>query len=210
MAVSEHWKIKRETAEYYDRIARVYDALYGYEQSLKIREILKKISINVNDVMLDVGCGTGILFKHIGVLGSMIVGVDISLGALERAKRLIEKERLENVHLIRADADFLPFRDEVFDKVFAITLIQNSPEPQLTLREMMRVAKGSSEIIVTGLKKIYTRDVFMNVLMEAGLQFSLLNVKEDVKCHISICNKSRELPAKSINNRAVQIVSEQV
>lgn len=209
MIVSEHWRIKRKIARHYDKIARIYNALYGYEQNLKIKEILRNVSVELNDAILDVGCGTGLLFEHIADLSGLIVGVDISIGVLRRAKNLIKRKRLDNVHLIRADADFLPFKSHIFDKVFAITLLQNMPDPQLTIKEMLRVAKETSEIVLTGLKKAFARERFSRILMEAGLPFFMVDTEERVKCHIAICRMERNLPipAKNINNGITEIVS---
>ncbi|MEM2151323.1 MAG: methyltransferase domain-containing protein [Candidatus Bathyarchaeia archaeon] len=209
MACPEHWRIKRKIARHYDRIARIYNALYGYEQNLKIKEILKNVSVKPSDIVLDVGCGTGLLFEHIADVSGLVVGADISIGVLRRARELIKRRKLERVHLVRADADFLPFKNHVFDKVFAITLLQNMPDPQVTLKEMLRVAKGSSEIVLTGLKKAFAKEYFLRILMEAGLPFLILDTEERVKCHIAICRVEANPPppAKNINNRIAKIVS---
>ncbi|MEM1508207.1 MAG: class I SAM-dependent methyltransferase [Candidatus Bathyarchaeia archaeon] len=205
----EYWRIKRETARYYDRIARIYDALYSYEQNLKIKEILKNVDIEPSDIVLDLGCGTGLLFEYIARLSGLMVGVDISIGALRRAKNLVKRSGLNMVHLIRADADFLPFKDHFFNKVFAVTMLQNMPNPQLTLKEMLRVAKENSEIIVTGLKGAFTRELFSRTLAEAGLSFFLADTEDKVKCYIAVCwlGEKRPIPAKNINNGTVEIIS---
>ncbi|MEM2341589.1 MAG: class I SAM-dependent methyltransferase [Candidatus Bathyarchaeia archaeon] len=195
------WEIKRKVIKHYDKISRIYNALYGYEQKLKINEILKILHINPLDVILDVGCGTGLLFNYTSDSARFIIGVDISLKILKVAKNLIKKDRLNNVFLIRADADFLPFRDEVFDKVFAITLLQNMPDPILTLHEIARVAKNNSEIIVTGLKKFFSKEDFLRILRELGMATSLIDTDEKIKCYIAMCSKRGEYTGKSINNR---------
>lgn len=209
MVGSEYWRIKRETARYYDRIARIYDALYSYEQNLKIKEILKNVDIEPSDIVLDVGCGTGLLFEHVARLSGLMVGVDISMGALRRAKNLVKRSGLNMVHLIRADADFLPFKDHVFSKVFAVTMLQNMPNPQLTLKEILRVSKENSEIIITGLKRAFTRELFSRTLAEAGLSFLLADTEEEVKCYIAVCwlEGKRSIPAKNINKGTVEIIS---
>lgn len=199
MEKAQYWRLKRKVIKHYDTLSKVYNALYGYEQSLKIEETLKFVNINLSDVVLDVGCGTGILFKHIFNSADLIVGIDISSQTLNVAKKALREIGLDKISLVRADADFLPFKDKVFDKVFAITLLQNMPNPTLTINEIMRVAKDDAEIVLTGLKKFFSKESFLKILEESGMSFHLLNTGDNIKCHIAIRGKSRVL-GKNINN----------
>ncbi len=199
--ISRYWRVKHGVIKHYDRIARIYDRLYGSEQNLKIKEILRFLNVKKTDVVLDLGCGTGILFSHINELANFIVGVDVSSMALKAAANLIKKIRSDSIFLVRADADFLPFRDKVFDKVFAITLLQNMPNPLLTLREMMRVTDDNSEIAATGLKKFFSKERFSSMLAKAGMFFQIINTSDDVKGHIALCARDGKTPSKSINKR---------
>ena len=161
------WKYKRDIIHHYNRIAGVYDSLYGEEQKAKIESILRIIKVERKDLVLDAGCGTGLLIKYLASKVDHFVGLDSSEKvlkvALDKSRRLKIKG---NVSLIRADIDILPFRDSVFDKIFALTLLQNVPEPHKTLREMIRVAKKNSLIAVTGLKKHFTKKSFSEVISE--------------------------------------------
>jgi len=82
------------------------------------------------------------------------------------------------VSLIRADVDHLPFRDGVFDRIFALTLLQNLPEPCETIREMVRVAKNKSQIAVTGLKKHFTEERFSGIIERIGGESILIKTRE--------------------------------
>jgi ubiquinone/menaquinone biosynthesis C-methylase UbiE len=199
-AKDECWRKKRRVIRYYDRIARVYNLLYGQEQKLKIIESLKAINLNETDIVLDVGCGTGLLFSHMNGLAGTIIGVDISSGILKAAMKLVKNlDGKSTIILLRADADFLPFKERVFDKVFAITLLQNMPDPALTLSEIARVARANSEIIVTGLKKFFLKEDFLRILSEAGMKPFIIDAGEDVKCYIAICDNSLSSVSKDIN-----------
>jgi len=59
------WKEKLGTMRHYDRQAAIYDVQYVGEQNSKIEGILKKIELGSNEIVLDLGCGTGFLFQHI-------------------------------------------------------------------------------------------------------------------------------------------------
>ncbi len=190
MARSE-WEKKRDVIRHYDETANSYDSLYGDEQNAKNEHALDAIKMKSTDTILDVGCGTGLLFEHIADSAKLIVGVDVSLGLLKAACKRTKRLPLgATFSLIRADADCLPLRNEVFDKIFAMTVLQNMPEPNLTLQETMRVAKKDSATIITGLKKSFTEERFMGVLSSSGLKPSLIETDEEVLCHIAICRKA--------------------
>jgi ubiquinone/menaquinone biosynthesis C-methylase UbiE len=197
-AKDEFWRKKRRVIRCYDRLAGIYNLLYGQEQKLKIIESLKAINLNETDIILDVGCGTGLLFSHINGLAETIIGVDISTRILKTALKLVKSiGGKSTIILLRADADFLPFKERVFDKVFAITLLQNMPNPVSTLNEIVRVAKANSEIIVTGLKKFFLKEDFLRILIEAGMNPFIIDAGNSVKCYIAICNNDSS--SKDIN-----------
>lgn len=204
----EQWRVKRSVIRHYDRIAPIYNALYGNEQNQKMVKTLRSLDFSPFDFVLDVGCGTGLLFKHIANIADMIVGVDIAREPLKIARNIVRGSGFDGVFLVRADADFLPFRDGVFNKVFAITLLQNMPNPTLTLNEITRVAKDEAVIVITGLKKAFSRGRFSETLRKAGLNHILLGDEESIKCHIAICFKG-DL-SKSINKRGLEIIAQVV
>jgi len=179
------WDKKREVMRNYDRSAAVYDAQYAEEQNAEIKAALNRVKLKGNGLVLDVGCGTGLLFEHIGGSVKLLVGLDISLKILEKAKGCAK--RFSNVNIIRADADLMPFPKEVFDGIFAITLLQNTPNPILTLQEMKRVGKRPSIIVVTGLKKEFSQKAFRELLLKAGLRACIMESGEQLKGHVAVC-----------------------
>jgi len=157
-----HWEKKRRVMNHYDTTAYLYDLQYSEEQKLKIKFSLNNLNLKLEFFLLDVGCGTGLLFDYVSESVNVLVGVDISRGILGKAKEKIKGKK--NVFLVQADADYLPFQDGIFDAVFAITLLQNIPSPIKTLKEISRVAKNHAAIIITGLKKKFNPKNFEQLL----------------------------------------------
>jgi ubiquinone/menaquinone biosynthesis C-methylase UbiE len=98
-------------------------------------------------------------------------------------------KQLPKVAVIRADADSTPFQNNVFDATFAITLLQNMPDPLVTLHEMKRVSKDHAVIVITGLKKKFSQEVFVKLLREAGLDVSTMKTNSQINGTIAICRK---------------------
>jgi len=179
------WKKKRNVMNHYNQIARVYDIQYADEQRTKIEATLENLSLNKNDFVLDVGCGTGLLFPYIADKVQLLAGIDISRKLLEKAKS--RREYYLNTHILLADSDHLPFQNQVFHKTLAITLLQNIPQPIATLQEIRRVSKNHATITVTGLKKGFTQENFVNMLKNARLENFNLKTDNGLKDYVAVC-----------------------
>lgn len=180
------WQQKRRVMQRYDVTAEMYDARYAEEQEAKYKAALA--GLNVAGAILDVGCGTGLLFSHVAAQAEMAVGVDVSGKLLLQAKERAKNFR--NAHLVQADADHLPFKSECFAVVFAFTVLQNMPKPAETLTEIKRTAKRGGSIVVTGLKKAFSLEAFGALLRQAGLR--VVSLKDDavLKCHVAVSVRS--------------------
>jgi len=180
------WKKKRSVMRRYDLTAHIYDVRYAEEQAAKIEAALEGLSIEKGSLVLDAGCGTGVLFGHVADKTEAVIGLDISRKILLQAKKCAEK--FANVQLILADADNMPLKEGTFRYVFGITLIQNMPNPKRTLKEIRRVAKENAAIVVTGLKKAFSLQGFEELLWDAGLKVVALK-DEGLKCYVVICTE---------------------
>ena len=171
----------------YDATAHIYDARYEEEQTAKYVAALENLQDRELELVLDVGCGTGLLFSHIKQTARRIVGLDISRKSLLKAKERLRN--LTNTEIICADADFMPLREGTVDRLFAITVLQNSPNPAQTLRELKQVSKNEADFVVTGLKKVFSSVDFKGLLQEAGLRVEPLVDEETLKCYVAMCKK---------------------
>jgi len=177
------WKSKRKIMQRYDTTADIYEERYAQEQKMKYQKALQSINIE-NAFVLDVGCGSGLFFGEVAMQASLIIGVDISHKLLLLAKE--QTKALSNAFVVQADADHLPFRDSFFGAVFAFTVLQNLPKPVQTLDELKRVAKNNGWIVVTGLKKAFPLEDFMDVLEDSGLRLVSFVDEEAVNCYVAV------------------------
>jgi ubiquinone/menaquinone biosynthesis C-methylase UbiE len=173
----------------YNQSAHVYDTQYSEEQEAKITTIKQTLNLKHNSTVLDLGCGTGALIKHFADRTRFYIGVDISKELLRYAKK--KANPFTNATLTLADADNLPFPDQTFNAVFAVTLLQNMPGPTSTLAEIKRVSKTRASIIVTGLRKRFTQEELVRQLKQANLEIETLKPDEDNREYVCICHKTR-------------------
>jgi len=112
--------------------------------------------------LLDLGCNWGRWSISAAREGWLVVGIDPSLGAIMAARRAFENER--NVMFVCGDARFLPFRDNIFARVFSYSVVQHFSETDAgaALGEVSRVLdrNGSSTIQMAhrgGIRSTYVR-----------------------------------------------------
>ena len=178
------WSQKRTIMRRYNLTARMYEMRYAEEQAAKYKVALEHLHLNRDSIVLDVGCGTGLLFSQVASEVQTVIGVDISNKLLRQAK---ERSRgLPKIQLIQADADNLPFKNNNFSIIFAFTVLQNMPNPLETLREIKRNATCTASVVVTGLKKVFSLEAFQALLQDAGLNLVFLENANELKCHVAV------------------------
>ena len=89
---------------------------------------------------LDVGCGEGVLTAEWAErVPGRVVGIDLDDPKLHAEW---ETRRRDNLEFRAEEATSLPFADDEFDLAAAIEVLEHLPEPEATVAEMARVARG--------------------------------------------------------------------
>lgn len=138
--------------EWPDRYDKWFESPVGalvrkYESELLI-DFLKP---GAREVILDVGCGTGVFTFDILSRGPRVIGVDISRPMLRRAA---QKAKGYPFQIVAGDMMFLPFAGECFDRVFSMTALDFIEDGRAAVRELFRVTKKRGTIVVTTLNSL--------------------------------------------------------
>ncbi len=138
---------------FWNRYAKCYDNLarhYLPYQSL-VQEVCNHVdqcgsgrSINI----LDAGCGTGNYTIELTRRGHRVTGIDFSSAMFERAIRKKNKGAEWPKLLFHDLIQPLPFEDNSFDAIICIHVLYTIPDQLQFLRELCRVARRQSMIIV--------------------------------------------------------------
>ena len=86
----------------YEKLASVYDVLFGPTLHASRVEAIKRIGIHSGDRVLEVGVGTGInapLYPR----DCWVTGIDISASMLEKAQERVARRRTHHVHLLQME-----------------------------------------------------------------------------------------------------------
>ena len=129
---------------YYDEISSGYEELHGEEQLKKVEIISKYLKPAPDELLLDVGCGTGLTTKP---WNCRKIGLDPAMKLLKKAG---------NGLWVNAEAEHIPFKDKTFDIVISITALQNFHNIEKGLDEIKRV--GKDKFALSFLKKCPSRE----------------------------------------------------
>jgi ubiquinone/menaquinone biosynthesis C-methylase UbiE len=118
----------------------------------KVREAILSYSRMEKGIILDNGCGEGLLLRKLLKTSPSVsvVGVDLLFKQLAAARANIAQETGRAAGLIQADATRLPFKDGTFDIVVAINLTLNMPTQDMLnalFMETARVCKDGGRIM---------------------------------------------------------------
>ena len=132
----------------YDKYAKLYDKTLHYLDTFEKDKLIGLIGDINGKKILDVGCGTGRIVNKLRNMGSDIIGLDISKGMIDIAKKKFPK-----VKFIEGDIENLPFKDNEFDLVIASFVIVHLKDLQKAFDEVYRVLKPNGVFIVTNINQ---------------------------------------------------------
>jgi SAM-dependent methyltransferase len=93
--------------------------------------------------VLEVGCGSGMGLPYLQAHGQTVVGGDYTMALLKDARH-----HLPDTHLVRMDAQRLPFRDRSFDAVLMLEMIYYVANQEAAFSECRRVLKPGGKLMV--------------------------------------------------------------
>jgi ubiquinone/menaquinone biosynthesis C-methylase UbiE len=135
--------------KFYEWFAPFYDVserylgkfLTGVDMKKGREKIVHKIGLKQGMSLLEVSPGPGvfqlILREAVGK-SAHIISVDLSLNMLRQCRK---HHSLENIELIQANAQYLPFKDASFDALFHFGGVNLFNDPEKALDEFIRVVR---------------------------------------------------------------------
>jgi len=179
-------------APFYDASERVLGRLLTGVDIVEGRaQIVDLLNLRRGIRLLEVSPGPGV-FQHLlrssAGEDAEIVAVDLSLPMLRQCQSLQPGAR---VHLVHANAAYLPFADGTFDALFHFGGINLFNEPQRALSEFVRVTKPGGLVAYgdEGFAPDYAGGLRMGVLRRMNPGFS----RRRPDCPAGLCNVSEHI-----------------
>ena len=166
----------------YDLAARRYDGIKQFDTIFERRFLGEPVAAVIGSMgdalLLDVGAGTGRLARSLFQLEQ----VRARLVCVEASRHMLQLGRAHTpegrTRWVRGWAVPLPFPSNRFDLVASLEILEFTPRPEQTLREMVRVLRPGGWMLVTNrigpearwiLGKTFRQAQFPEVLRHAGL-----------------------------------------
>jgi len=145
-------KDKKEFVKYiFNDISGTYDFLNHFLSCgvdiIWRNKFIKSLNFSNHDKVLDVATGTGdVAFAIRKKYKTEIIGLDLSVNMLEKAKQKSKKYKIDDISFIEGDAENLPFDDNTFDKLVISYGLRNLGNCERGLSEFYRVLKPNGKI----------------------------------------------------------------
>lgn len=174
-----------------------YDAWYQTEKGVWFSErefqIIKKSLLPMTgESLLDVGCGTGHFTRRLANIGLKVTGLDSDASMLAFAEKYSSKV---SYHL--GGAEHLPFADNSFDYVIAITSLCFIDDPVQAIKEMWRVTNNKLALGLLNKNSLLCRqkqnkggyrDARWDTRRDVENWLSILNIKPTSTAYSSVIN----------------------
>ena len=184
---------KQEIADLYNQRSNTYD---NSEWHLQIaHRLVEYAQIKPSQKVLDLGTGTGMAaIKAASLIGDRgsVIGIDISSQMLQQARNKAQALNLNNIEFILADAEYLEFPANSFDRILCSSAFIWMWDLQAALSHWHRLLKSEGIIAIHAFSEesFVAGVVSQQVVAKHGVQLSLNKPTGTVaKCH-DLCKKA--------------------
>lgn len=110
--------------------------------------MLAELPMSADSRALDVATGTGEFARALAPHVSNVIGIDATDAMLERGRRFIQQNGIQNIAFQKGIVEELPFEGDTFDIVSSRYAFHHFADPKPVVSEMARVCRTGGHVIV--------------------------------------------------------------
>ncbi|MHA1126159.1 MAG: class I SAM-dependent methyltransferase [Candidatus Heimdallarchaeota archaeon] len=151
--------------DYFSRFAHRYDGFVG---DFELNSILDYLDLEKDDILVDVGGGTGRVAKALKHHVRGCIVLDYSYNMLQKAKG-----KDNDLMLVQASSDAMPFRDGTVEKLFMNDSLHHIQVQEGTIKECERILTKPGKLMI----REFNRKSFWNKFLIFGEKLVGFNSK---------------------------------
>ena len=130
------------------RLIGLRDVVLGGWYRVESGEVYEGFAITPEDVVLDVGCGTGTTSQFCARQGAHVIFADIDADCVEATAKLLAGSPARALTPLVSDADPLLLADGTASKIISLEVLEHVDDPQRFLRELSRVGRAGARYLL--------------------------------------------------------------
>ncbi|GGG59436.1 class I SAM-dependent methyltransferase [Paenibacillus radicis (ex Gao et al. 2016)] len=169
-----------KSERFWDKTASQYDQMEQTDQDTYLQLIQRTSShLNINDMLLDYGCGTGLIANEIASDVKTIHAIDISSNMIAIAEKKANERNLTNINYAHALIFDERFTKGSFDVILAFHVLHLLEDEHIVLQRINELLKPGALFIsatpCVGEKKVLGR--FLHFAGKIGVMPSIKSFK---------------------------------
>jgi len=142
-----------QTKKNFKRVVGFYNLWSWLTESKSAKRVIELADIHNGESIIEIACGTGLVFKEIVKLNpnGNNLGIDLSPDMLSKAKKLMLKSDHQHYELLEGDIFNLQIKNESFDKLINNFMIDLMPKEKFDdiLFEFHRILKPNGIAVIS-------------------------------------------------------------
>lgn len=105
--------------------------------------------IDANDLVVDVGCGDGLVCGYAARMGADVIGIEVDPIWLERVDAAMRGLPARSWRAILSDCDPIPLPDAVASVVVSTEVLEHVADPARVLAELVRIGRTGARYLIS-------------------------------------------------------------
>jgi ubiquinone/menaquinone biosynthesis C-methylase UbiE len=142
------------------------------------KQFIDRLAIENSGRILECGSGTGeiaqfVMNRYLTEDGPEVdfYLADISTTLLKTVRENLKPPKRVRPHLVRATAEKLPFDDNYFDCIYALSMLWYSPDPKRSILDMLRILKPGGVLCFDIMSVLNITGAFGNISNKISVAF---------------------------------------
>lgn len=143
--------VSREAEKYFEAVSGRWDVLRKRFYGDEVRDaVLKAVRVLPEDVVLDVGAGTGFLTEAAAKIARKVIALDFSKAMTDESRAKLSGR---NVEFKIGSAEQIPLPDSSVNSVIGNMILHHCLNPDVAIREMARVIVPGGRLALSDLQQ---------------------------------------------------------